>query len=129
VEDITRFVGLALVMAVLLNFLRSVTQTALATQLAAGFVVLMLLVLLSPLREVISVFVELGRRAQIKPVYMAIVTKAVGVAYIAAFGAQLAKDAKEESAAMIVEMAGKVIILLLCVPIVTGIIDALAGLL
>jgi stage III sporulation protein AD len=129
VEDITRFVGLALVTAVLLSYLRSVTQAALATQLAAGFMILMLLVLLSPLKEVIAVFVELGGRAEIKPAYMAIVVKAVGVAYISAFGAQLAKDAKEESTAMMVELAGKVIILLLCVPIVAGIMDALVGLL
>lgn len=129
VEDITRVVGLAIVMMVLLNYLRNAAQTAYATQLAAGFMVLLLLLLLAPIREVVQLFLDLGRQAQIKSVYMAIVLKAIGVAYIASFGAQLAKDAKEETTAAVVEMAGKVIILLLSVPVVAGIMDALVGLL
>jgi stage III sporulation protein AD len=129
VEDISRIAALAIVMAVLLNYLRSATQGALATQLAAGFMILVLLLVLAPLRQVMAVFLDLGQRAQIKSAYMAIVMKAIGVAYIASLGAQLAKDAKEETTAAVVEMSGKVLILLLSVPVVAGIMEALVGLL
>ncbi|NLN18688.1 MAG: stage III sporulation protein AD [Firmicutes bacterium] len=127
-QEMTRIVAMAIVMAVLLTYLRSASQGALASQLAIAFMVTLLLVLLPPLQQVMRLFVDLGRRAQIRSVYMAVVLKAVGTAYIAALGAQLAKDAKEETTAAVVEMAGKVLIMLLAVPLVAGIMEALVGL-
>lgn len=126
--DVTRIVAMALVMAVLLNYLRSVAQGALASQLAIGFMILLVLLLLPSLREIIEVFAGLGRQAQIRTVYMSIILKAVGTAYVASLGAQIAKDAKEETTAAVVEMAGKIIIMLLAVPLVAGIMDTLVGL-
>jgi stage III sporulation protein AD len=127
-QEITRIVAMAIVMTVLLTYLRSASQTALASQLAIGFMVMLLFLILPSLQQVIRVFVDLGKRAQIRSIYMAVVLKAVGTAYVAALGAQLAKDAKEETAATVVEMAGKVLIMLLAVPLVASIMDALVGL-
>lgn len=128
-EDITRIVAMAIVMVLLLTYLRSSSQSAMATQLAAGFAIMLLLLFLPALRQAIGLFVDLGRRAKIGQAYMEIVIKAVGVAYVAGLGAQLAKDAKEETTAAVVEMAGKILILLLAVPLIAGIMDALVGLL
>jgi stage III sporulation protein AD len=128
-EDITRIAAMAIVVVLLLSYLRSSSQIALASQLATGFMALLLLLLMPPLRQVVELFADLGRRAQIKSTYMAIVLKAVGIAYVAALGSQLAKDAKEETTASVVEMAGKILILLLAVPVVGGIMDALVSLL
>jgi stage III sporulation protein AD len=127
-QEITRIVAMAIVMTVLLTYLRSASQTALASQLAIGFMVMLLFLILPSLQQVIRVFADLGKRAQIRNIYMAVVLKAVGTAYVAALGAQLAKDAKEETAATVVEMAGKVLIMLLAVPLVASIMDALVGL-
>lgn len=127
-EEITRIVAIAIVVAVLLSYLRSSSQAALAVQAAMGFMVLLLLFLLPSLRQVISLLTDLGRRAQVRQIYLALVLKAIGVAYVASIGSQLAKDAKEETTAAVVEMAGKILIMLLAVPVVAEIMDTLVEL-
>ena len=51
--------------------------------------------------------------------------KIIGIAYIADFGAQVTRDAGEEAMASKIEMAGKVLILVMAIPIVTMIIETI----
>ncbi|HHW10113.1 MAG TPA: stage III sporulation protein AD [Firmicutes bacterium] len=128
-DEMVRIVAIALVLTILLGFLRSAAHGAFAAQLGMGFMLLMLAVLLVPLRQVVAFFVDLGRQAEIKPAYTSLILRAIGIGYLASFGAQLARDAKEDTVANMVEMAGKVFILLLAAPVVAGILEALMGIL
>jgi len=128
VEDVARVVGAGLIAAILLVFLRE-RYPALAVQLMIAFVAGVFLLLLPALGRIVGVFTELGRRAQVHGAYLDIALRVMGVAYLSAFGAQVCKDAKEEALANVIELTGKVIILLLALPMVTGILDALLGLL
>ncbi|HEY8418077.1 MAG TPA: stage III sporulation protein AD [Limnochordales bacterium] len=127
-EDVARVVGAGLVLTILLGVLRE-RYPALAVQLVLAFVVGVFLLLLPFLGRVVAVFTELGRRAQVNGTYLDIALRALGVAYVAAFGAQVCKDAKEEALAGAIELAGKVIILLLALPVLMGILEALLRLL
>ena len=51
------------------------------------------------------------------------VLKITGIAYIAEFGAEICRDAGEGAIAAKIEMAGKVIIIALAVPIITSLLD------
>jgi stage III sporulation protein AD len=51
------------------------------------------------------------------------VLKIIGIAYIAEFGAQIVRDAGQESIASKIELAGKVLILVLAIPIISIIIE------
>jgi stage III sporulation protein AD len=51
------------------------------------------------------------------------VLKITGIAYIAEFGAEVCKDAGEGSIASKIELAGKVTIIVLAVPIITSLLD------
>jgi len=128
VEDAARIVGAGLVVTILLVVLRD-RYPALAVQLMIAFVVGVFLFLLPALDRVVGVFTDLGRRAQVSTAYLDIALRVMGVAYLTAFGAQICKDAKEEALASVVELAGKVVILLLALPVVMGILDALLRLL
>lgn len=55
--------------------------------------------------------------------YFTAVMKVVGVAYITQFGAQLLRDGGENAIAMKVELAGKVFILGLTMPIITDFLE------
>jgi predicted metal-binding membrane protein len=70
-QEITRIVAMAIVMTVLLTYLRSASQTALASQLAIGFMVMLLFLILPSLQQVIRVFADLGKRAQIRSIVTA----------------------------------------------------------
>jgi len=128
VEDLARIVGAGLVVTILLAFLRE-RYPALAVQLMMAFVAGVLLLLMPALGRVLGVFADLGRRAQVHGAYLDIALRVIGVAYLTAFGAQICRDAKEEALASVIELAGKVVILLLALPVVMGILDALLRLL
>ncbi len=55
--------------------------------------------------------------------------KIIGIAYVAEFGAQIVRDAGQESIASKIELAGKIFILVLAIPIINVIIETLLGLL
>lgn len=126
--DIVRIVGIAIVVSVLLSILRK-DAAPIGAQLAIAFVVLVLLFLMEPLGRVIRSFGDLAQGAGVRSVYLALVLKAVAIAFITSLGAELAKDAGENSVGATVEMTGKVFILLLAVPVITALLDALAALL
>ncbi len=128
VTDLARIVGLGIVVSVLLTFLRK-EMSSIGAQVSIAFVVIALLFLIEPLQQVMDTFVTLSERAQVRGVYMALVLKAVGIAYIASIGAELSRDAGESAIGSAVELAGKVFIFLLAVPVIAAILDALVGLL
>lgn len=127
-DIVARVVGGALVSVVLLVFLRE-RYPALAVQLMIAFVVTVFILLIPVLSTVVGVFVDLGNRAQLNTIYLDTVLRVIGVAYVASFGAQLCKDAKEEALAVTIELAGKVIIALLALPVLMAILDGLLRLL
>ncbi len=126
--DLMRIAGLALVLTVLLSYLRSV-HASWATQVGMAFMIMTLLILMRHLQGLISFFLDLGRSAGVPPAYTTIVLRAVGVGYLASFVAQLAKDAKEDTVAHVVELTGKIFITLLAIPVVKGILEVLMGVL
>lgn len=121
-------VGIGLVAVSLLALLRH-QRPEMAVLLGAAVAVSIFLALLSPLAEVIRLLQDIAMRAQVNLSYVVIVLKIVAVAYIAEFGAQIARDAGEGAVGEKIEMAGKVLILVLAVPIVTSIIDLVINML
>lgn len=126
--ELARIVGIAIVLSVLLTFLRE-RYPAIAVQLMIAFAVGVFLLLIPSLNRVVSVFADLGQRAQVHIAYVDTVLRVIGVSYLASFGAQVCKDAKEEALGSVIELAGKVIIALLALPVLTGILDTLLRLL
>ncbi len=125
---ILQVVGFALVAAVLTVVVRRLRpELGLLLSLAAGAVILLLV-----LPSLLSVFQRLrylSAAAQVNLRYLDTVLKIVGVAYLTEFGAQICRDAGEGALAAKVELAGKVLILLLSVPILNAILDLLIKLL
>lgn len=127
-SEVARVVGLGIVVSVLLTLLRKEIPP-LGVQVAAAFVGAALLMLMEPLGSVVRAFGELAAGAQIRTVYLALVMKAVAIAFVTSIGAELSRDAGEGAIGSIVELTGKVFILLLGVPVIAAILDALVGLL
>lgn len=127
-DDIIRIVGIAIVMTVLLTLIRG-AHAPIGVQLGIAFAATILLVLMGPMRELMQFFTELGRRAGMQGVYIDTVLRAVGIAYIAGIGTQIAKDAGEAGIAAVVELAGKISILIVALPVVGAILASLLSLL
>lgn len=127
-SELARIIGVAIVLAMLLAFLRE-RYPSVAVQLVTAFIAGVLLMLIPSLGRIVGVFADLGRRAQVNVAYVDTVLRVIGVAYVASFGTQVCKDAKEEALGNVIELAGKVIIALLALPVLTGILDTLLRLL
>lgn len=61
--------------------------------------------------------------------YVGLVMRVIGVAYMAELGASVCQDAGESAIAMKIDMAGRVIILVLALPILVEIVSIVMGLL
>ncbi len=72
---------------------------------------------------------KLAARAEIEFVYVETILKIIGVAYIAEFASQMTRDAGQEALATKMELAGKVIILSMAVPIMTLLIETILAML
>lgn len=65
----------------------------------------------------------IAQNANINMVYVQTILKIIGIAYIAEFGAQIAKDAGQGAIASKIELAGKILIMVIAIPILTSIIE------
>ena len=72
---------------------------------------------------------QIAVNANINLIYVETILKIIGIAYIAEFAAQISKDAGLGSIASKIELAGKVLILAMAVPILTVLIETIIGLL
>lgn len=94
---------------------------ALLISLAGGTVILTFVV--SSLSVVIETISNLFNKSNMDSVYITTILKVIGIAYLADFGAQLCKDAGESAIAAKIELGGKILILLLAIPILTALME------
>lgn len=122
--EIMQIFGFALVTLVFTVTLRQQKpEMALIVSLVAGAVIFLLM--LRKIGAVVNVFNDLAARANVNPVYLGVVLKIVGIAYIADFGAQICRDAGEGALGAKIEFAAKILILVLAVPVVLAVLDTL----
>lgn len=114
--------GFCLIVTVLLLIIRK-ERPEMATPITIAASALILIGLMKNISQILSVFESLGSKAQINSGYLKLVVKIVGIAYLAGFGAQICKDAGENSMAAKIELAGKIFILSLGVPIMAGLLE------
>lgn len=77
----------------------------------------------SELVQVLSLLKEMAEIAGVNLDYLGIVMKVIGIAYLAEFGVQICVDAGEKSIASKIELAGKVLIMVVSAPILLTLMD------
>jgi len=114
--------GFSLVVTVLLILIRK-DRPEMAVLLSIAASALILIGLIKNIAQILFIFESLASKAQINSGYLKLVIKIVGIAYLAGFGAQICKDAGENSMAAKIELAGKIFILSLGIPIMAGLLE------
>ncbi|GGF87022.1 stage III sporulation protein AD [Paenibacillus abyssi] len=126
--EMIQIVGLGLIATVLILVVRE-QKPIFAFVLAAFTGVYLFLFLIGKIDAVIKVLEDLANRSSIPSIYMSTILKIIGIAYIAEFGAQIVRDAGQESIASKIEFAGKILILVMAVPIISVIVESVMNLL
>ncbi len=123
-----RIAGIAIIAVILIAYLRAQRRDlALLTSIAVGLVIVV--ASLPYVGRVLALISQLASEAKLNTLYVTTIFKVVGVAYIAGFTAQICRDADEKALADAVEFAGKVIILVLSIPVVYAVFRSILQLL
>ncbi|KZE66380.1 stage III sporulation protein AD [Fictibacillus phosphorivorans] len=81
------------------------------------------LFLIDKIGQVLTMLQRLAINANVNMVYVETLLKIIGIAYIAEFGAQITRDAGQGAIASKIELGGKILILVMAIPILTVIIE------
>lgn len=126
--EIVPIVALAIAATVLLMVIReSRPELAMLLSLVIGATLFFSVV--SKIGMVVSTLSSIAARSDAGKLHLTTLLKIVGVAYITEFGSQVCRDANEGAIASKVELAGKVIIMVLAIPVVLVILDTILKLL
>ncbi|MNQ98238.1 Stage III sporulation protein AC/AD protein family protein [compost metagenome] len=126
--EIIQIVGLGLIVTILTLIIKE-QKPMFAFLLAAFTGIVIFLFLIGKISSVIAVLEDLAVKSNVNIVFLKTILKIIGVAYIAEFGAQIVRDAGQDSIASKIELAGKVLIMVMAIPIITVIIETVVKLL
>lgn len=125
---IFQLVGIGLTATVLASILRPhAPQFAMLVSILAGAILLIMVV--HNMTGVIQSLTGLANSANLNHGFLTTVLKIIGIAYVVEFAAQVARDAGEGALGGKIELAGKVGIIVLAMPIITDVVQSLVHLL
>lgn len=126
--DIVKIVGIGLVATFLAVMMKNIRpEFSLYITIVTGVIVFSMI--LGELEYIIRILNDLTRKINIEFLYFSTILKIIGMAYLVEFGAQISRDAGEGSIAMKIELGGKVIIMVLSIPILLALIELIVKIL
>ncbi len=122
--DIMTIVAFGLIATVVIILIKQ-QQPAIAMQITLVAGAIIFLALAGSIYTVMKSIEELAYQAELNMVFLGTMLRIIGIAYITEFGAQVCKDAGEGTIANKVEFAGKIMMILLAIPIISMILRTL----
>ena len=124
--DIIKIIGIGLLGTVASLAVKEIKPaSAIGISLATVTVIFMYAV--SGLSYCIEVINRISESLSIKSEHVGTVIKMTGVAYLADFGSQVCKDAGENAISSKIELAGKVIIVTMSIPVLISLLNLLVS--
>lgn len=120
--DIIQIVGLGITATIIIIVIKG-QRPEIAVQLSIITGIVMFFLVAGKLAAIVDLLGNYFNKVNIDIMYFAVLLKIIGIAYIAEFGAEICRDAGEASIASKIELAAKVIIMAMAVPIITSLLD------
>lgn len=117
------------VMAVVIALVLRASKPELAIQVSLVAAVLITFAVLSNVASVIQYITQIASKYKVDLAYFNVVIKIIGIAYVAELGVRVCNDAGETAIGTKVEMGSKVIMAAMTLPIVTALVETVAGML
>ena len=117
-----KLVGLALVSTILCLIIKK-DRPEMAMFIAILTGIMILLSVTYQFNFIIESINELANRANIPTMYISLIIKLIGIAYLMEFAIQICKDCGEGNIASKLEFGGKIIVMTMSFPILVSIID------
>lgn len=120
--DIVQIITLSIIASLLFIILKDVNP-AFAFFIVIITSTIILFSIVNQISMIIHLIRSLSEKASVDKVYMDTILKIIGIAYITELGANMTKDAGLSSVSGKIELAGKMFILLLAIPIISAVIE------
>ena len=124
--DIFKILGLGLISAVLCVFIKN-TKPEFSLLLSIITSVVLILFIIPHFRQVIFELKEISEIIDVDNAYFVPVFKVIGIAYITQIGGELCRDSGENAIASKIELAGKIAIIIITIPVAYKMISVING--
>lgn len=119
-----QLISLAMITSLLYLLLKEMVPSfAFAVMMITAIYILF--VILSEMVHVLQLLRNLANKVAIQSIYLDTIIKIIGIAYVTELGANVTKDAGLSSVSTKIELAGKVFILLLAIPIIEAVMEVI----
>lgn len=122
--NIMTFVAFAIITTVLIVIVKQ-QKPEIAMQIRVVAAAVIFLALASSIYYIMKILEDLALQAELNIVFLGTILRIIGIAYITEFGAQICQDANENTLANKVILAGKTLMLILAIPIISTILKTL----
>jgi stage III sporulation protein AD len=125
--EVVKIVGISIYAVAMIIVLKNQRpEMALMLSIATG--VMIMLFAIYKMSSIVNVLNELITKSGVNKDFLLIIVKVIGIAYIVEFGKNICIDAGQSAIATKLEMAGKVIIVVLTIPLISSLVNLLTGL-
>ena len=125
--EVIKIVGVSIFAVIMIIILKNYRpEMALVLSIITGIGIM--LYAISKMSSVINVLNDLVSKSGVNTDFLLIIIKVIGFAYIVEFGKNVCIDAGQSSIATKLEMAGKVVIVVLTIPLISSLVNVLVGL-
>lgn len=121
-SDVMKLVGIAIISTILCMVIKKDRpEMAMFIGILTG--IMILLSVTYKLNFIIDSINDLAHKANIPTMYISLIIKLIGIAYLIEFAIQICKDCGEGNIASKLEFGGKIIVMTMSFPILVSIID------
>ena len=121
-SDVMKLVGIAIISTILCMVVKKDRpEMAMFIGILTG--IMILLSVTYKLNFIIDSINDLAHKANIPTMYISLIIKLIGIAYLMEFAIQICKDCGEGNIASKLEFGGKIIVMTMSFPILVSIID------
>ena len=125
--EVIKIAGISIFAVIMIIILKNYRpEMALVLSIITGIGIM--LYAISKMSSVINVLNDLVSKSGVNTDFLLIIIKVIGIAYIVEFGKNVCIDAGQSSIATKLEMAGKVVIVVLTIPLISSLVNVLVGL-
>lgn len=120
--EIIKVIVIGFVSVIIINLIKNQRpDIGVQISIAAGVIIFMMM--MPKLTLVIDAFKSISEKVNIDTVYLNTILKIIGISYLTTFGVEICKDAGQTSIAGKIEFAGKILIVILAMPILMAVMD------
>lgn len=122
---IEKIIGIGMV-AVILSVMMKNYRPEVSVGISVITVAVLFMIITPQLKSVMVFFVDIAEKIGVEMQYIIIVIKVIGVAYLAQISAEICRDAGEGAIGTKIELGGKIIIIVLSMPVIYRLLEVVS---